>query len=159
MINLVKSSEGFVPSSGIPIVGFGHKCIQTNCAEVTSPFPLSQATASQLFSNDAQIFISRLHKLIKPSVSLNDNQFGALTSFAFLRCGTIQTSTLLTRLNNGEDPNTVARREMPRFKFAGGRASGRLIRRRIAEVNLFQMSLSTGASIMLSACRFQTSLG
>jgi len=141
---LIEQFEGFVPSPspdpiGLPTVGFGHKCQKANCAEVTFPFPLTQDTATQLLENDSQTFVNCLHSLISNSVTLNDNQFGALTSFAFnLGCGTVQTSTLLKRLNNGEDPNTVAAAEIPRFDQAGGKVSSGLSRRRAAEVQLFQ---------------------
>jgi GH24 family phage-related lysozyme (muramidase) len=146
---LIEQFEGFVASPspdpiGLPTVGFGHKCIQTGCAEVPFSFPLSQATASQLLQNDLQQFTSCLNSLISNSVTLNDNQFGALTSFAFnLGCGTVQSSTLLKRLNAGEDPNTVAAAEMPRFDLAGGKVLQGLVNRRAAEVSLFQTPSST----------------
>ncbi|KAF8894366.1 glycoside hydrolase family 24 protein [Gymnopilus junonius] len=150
-ISLIKQFEGFVPSPkpdpiGLPTVGFGHKCQKTNCAEVPFSFPLSQDTATQLLTNDVQTFVSCLHGLISNSVTLNDNQFGALTSFAFnLGCNTVKTSTLLKRLNNGEDPNTVAAAEIPRFNKAGGKVSSGLARRRAAEVQLFQTPSGTVA--------------
>ncbi|KAF8971197.1 glycoside hydrolase family 24 protein, partial [Flammula alnicola] len=149
--SLIQQFEGFVASPkpdpiGLPTVGFGHKCVQANCAEVPFSFPLSQSTATQLLQNDATKFVSCLHGFISNSVTLNDNQFGALTAFAFnLGCGTVQTSTLLKRLNNGEDPNTVAAAEIPRFNKAGGKVLSGLTRRRAAEVSLFQTPSSVVA--------------
>jgi GH24 family phage-related lysozyme (muramidase) len=107
---------------------------------------LSQDTATQLLATDSQTFVNCLHSLIGNSVNLNDNQFGALTSFAFnLGCNTVKTSTLLKRLNNGEDPDTVAAAEIPRFNRAGGKVSSGLARRRAAEVQLFQTPSSNVA--------------
>ncbi|KAF7333447.1 Glycoside hydrolase family 24 protein [Mycena venus] len=146
-ISLIKQFEGFVPSPapdpiGLPTVGFGHKCTSKGCAEVTNAgfsFPLSQNTASQLLNNDVQQFVSCVNSAVSNSVTLTDNQVGALTAFAFnLGCGTLKSSTLLKRLNNGEDPNTVAAAEIPRFNKAGGKVLAGLTRRRAAEVALFQ---------------------
>ncbi|KAJ7232164.1 hypothetical protein B0H12DRAFT_202194 [Mycena haematopus] len=59
--------------------------------------------------------------------------------FSFnLGCATLKSSTLLKRLNNGEDPNTVAGQEIPRFNKAGGKVLAGLTSRRAAEVALFQ---------------------
>jgi len=44
----------------------------------------------------------------------------------------------LKRLNAGEDPNTVAGQELPRFNKAGGEVLAGLTKRRAAEVALFQ---------------------
>ncbi len=41
---------------------------------------------------------------------------------------------MLKRLNNGEDPNTVAASEIPRFNKAGGKVLSGLSNRRAAEV-------------------------
>ncbi|KAF9474702.1 glycoside hydrolase family 24 protein, partial [Pholiota conissans] len=150
-ISLIESFEGFVPSPapdpiGLPTVGFGHKCVKSGCAEVPFSFPLSRDTASQLLASDASKFTTCLQSLIGKNVVLNDNQFGALTSFTFnLGCGTFQTSTMLKRLNNGEDPNTVAAAEIPRFNKAGGKALAGLTKRRAAEVQLFQTPSSVTA--------------
>jgi GH24 family phage-related lysozyme (muramidase) len=153
-ISLIKQFEGFVPSPapdpiGLPTVGFGHKCTSKGCAEVPFSFPLSQTTASQLLSNDLGQFITCVNKAVSSKVQLNDNQVGALSSFAFnLGCGTLQSSTLLKRLNNGEDPNTVAAQEIPRFNKAGGKVLSGLVKRRAAEVSLFQ----TPSNILAHPC-------
>jgi GH24 family phage-related lysozyme (muramidase) len=148
-ISLIKEREGFVKAPapdpiGLPTVGFGHLCKSKGCAEVPFKFPLTEATATQLFDSDAKSFINCLHKMINNSVKLNDNQFGALTSFAFnLGCGAVQSSTLLKRLNAGENPNTVAEQEMPKFNKAGGKVLKGLSDRRAAEVKLFKKASST----------------
>ncbi|TFK24185.1 glycoside hydrolase family 24 protein, partial [Coprinopsis marcescibilis] len=151
-VNLIQDFEGFVASPepdpiGLPTVGFGHLCQQAGCAEVTAQgftFPLSEADAAQLLQTDIQTFTNCLSGFVDESVVLNENQFGALTSFAFnLGCGAVQRSTLLRRLNAGENPNTVAAQELPKFNRAGGRVLAGLTRRRTAEVALFQTPSNT----------------
>lgn len=70
------------------------------------------------------------------SVSLNDNQFGALTSFTFnLGLGNLSASTLLKKLN-GHD-YTGAADEFPRWVKANGKILPGLETRRAAERDLF----------------------
>jgi GH24 family phage-related lysozyme (muramidase) len=86
----------------------------------------------------------------RPRVILNDNQFGALSSFVFnAGCDALTTSTLLTRLNNGEDPNTVAAQELPKFNKAT-LENGMVVvtARRAAEVTVFQ----TSSQIIVHPC-------
>lgn len=83
-------------------------------------------------------------------MELNDNQYGALCSWAFnVGCGNVKTSTLIQRLNAGDDPNTIAGQELPKWDLAGGNVLPGLTRRRAAEVALFKTSSGTGA---LPAC-------
>lgn len=51
---------------------------------------------------------------------LNDNQFGALVSWAYnVGWGAVQNSDLISRLRKGENPNTVASQELCGVKLAG----------------------------------------
>ncbi|KAF5350575.1 hypothetical protein D9756_008554 [Leucocoprinus leucothites] len=146
-ISLIKEFEGFVPKPapdpiGLPTVGYGHLCKTKSCSEVN--FPLTEATATTLLNADLKQFTSCLNKAVKSSVKLNDNQFGALASWTFNEgCGNMASSTLIKRLNNGEDPNTVAAEELPQWKLAGGKVLPGLVRRRAAEVKLFKTASST----------------
>ncbi|KAF4567369.1 hypothetical protein EYR40_006368 [Pleurotus pulmonarius] len=152
-INMIKSFEHFVPNPapdpvGILTVGYGHKCIQPGCTEA-GPFPLTEAGAVALMQRDLHIATTCLNPAISSTVRLNDNQFGALADWAFnVGCGAMRNSTLVSRLNNGEDPNTVAAQELPRWNMAGGQVSNGLIRRRAAEVALFQ----TASSVVAHPC-------
>lgn len=58
-------------------------------------------------------------------------------------------STLIARLNAGDDPDTVAEEELPKWDIAGGEVSQGLVNRRAAEVALFTTATSEGA---LPAC-------
>lgn len=81
---------------------------------------------------------------------LNANQYGALVSWAFnVGCGNTGSSTLISRLNNGEEPNTVAAEELPKWNKASGQVLPGLTRRRAAEVDLFKIATSEKA---LPAC-------
>lgn len=143
-VKLIKNFEGFVRSPkpdpiGLPTVGYGHLCKKKGCAEVKYKFPLTEATAAALLQDDVKTFTKCISAAIKDSVKLNDNQFGALTSWAFnVGCGAIQSSTLVKRLNKGENPNTVASQELIRWNKAGGRVLEGLTRRRKAEIKLFK---------------------
>ncbi|KAI5820889.1 lysozyme [Pyronema omphalodes] len=142
-VNLIKEFEGFVPSPspdpiGLPTVGYGHLCQQTNCAEVPYPFPLTTTTAAALLQTDLKTYTKCISDYIVDSVRLNDNQYGALSSWAFnVGCGNAKTSTLIARLNAGQNPNTVASEELPKWNKAGGSVLPGLTRRRAAEVTLF----------------------
>lgn len=82
----------------------------------------------------------------KTEVVLNANQYGALASWAFnVGCGAVRSSTLLGRLNAGEDPNVVAGQELPLWNKGGGAVLAGLVRRREAEVALHVVPTSDGA--------------
>ncbi|KAG0239930.1 hypothetical protein BGW41_007413 [Actinomortierella wolfii] len=147
-LNLIKEFEGFVPRPapdpiGLPTVGYGHLCQTKGCSEVKYSFPLTVATATALLKDDLPRYSSCLASYLKSNVSLNQNQWAALVSWTFnAGCGNVKTSTLVSRLNNGENPNTVAAQELPRWNKAGGKVLPGLTRRRAAEVKLFQTANS-----------------
>ena len=147
-VSLIKQFEGFVASPapdpiGLPTVGFGHLCQTTNCAEVPFAFPLTQAEATTLLNADLKTPENCITNDISSSVRLNDNQYGALVSWAFnVGCGNAPSSTLISRLNGGQDPNTVAAQELPKRDMAGGMVLQGLVNRRAAEVTLFQTASS-----------------
>lgn len=149
-LSLIKSFEGFVPSPapdpiGLPTVGYGHLCQTSGCSEA-GPFPLTEARATALLNADIPRYTRCLADYISNTVILNDNQFGALASWTFnVGCGNVQTSTLVSRLNGGQNPNTVAAEELPRWNKAGGSVLPGLTRRRAAEVTLFQTGSSRQA--------------
>jgi lysozyme len=70
-------------------------------------------------------------------VTLNLNQYGALVSWSFNEgCGAAESSTLIQRLNNGENPSTVLPEELPKWVYGGTMVLPGLVRRRNAEVAL-----------------------
>ncbi|KAJ1737720.1 hypothetical protein LPJ78_005926 [Coemansia sp. RSA 989] len=150
-VNLIAQWEGFVASPkpdpiGLPTVGYGHLCQRKNCAEVKYKFPLSKATAKQLLNDDLPKYTKCLAGYLNSKVKLNDNQWAALTSWTFnVGCGNVKSSTLVKRLNKGENPNTVASQELPKWRMAGGRVLQGLVNRRKAEVKLFKTGSSKQA--------------
>ncbi|KAJ6569134.1 glycoside hydrolase family 24 protein [Mycena capillaripes] len=142
--DLIKDFEGFVARPapdpiGLQTVGYGHLCQSKGCSEVPFSDSLSPAAASQLLEQDLKPFVSCVHKAVSDSVALTDNQVAALASLAYnIGEGNFKSSTLVKRLNTGEEPNTIAAEEIPRFKYAGGKELPGLVRRRAAEVKLFQ---------------------
>ena len=88
--------------AGVLTIGWGH-----TGPDVYAGMTITQAQAETYLTNDLQKFVNCVGSYLK--VSLNPNQVGALVSFTFnLGCGAFQSSTLLRRLNAGENPNTVA---------------------------------------------------
>jgi len=150
-IDLIKQWEGFVASPepdpiGLPTVGYGHLCEEPNCAEVEYEFPLTEATATQLLNDDIPEYSGCLAGYLNTTPKLNDNQWAALTSWVFnVGCGNAETSTLVKRLNEGEDPDTVACEELPKWRLAGGEVLQGLVNRRKAEIKLFKTPSSKGA--------------
>lgn len=70
------------------------------------------------------------------TVALNDNEFGALTSFAFnLGIGNLRSSTLLKKLNAND--RAGAADQFGRWVLAGGKPLPGLVKRRAAERALF----------------------
>ena len=70
------------------------------------------------------------------TVALNDNEFGALTSFAFnVGANNLRSSTLLKKLN--ADDRTGAADQFTRWVYADGKKLPGLVRRRAAERALF----------------------
>ena len=68
---------------------------------------------------------------------LNLNQYGALVSWSFnMGCGAAQSSTLMKRLNKGENVNKVLSQELPKWVHGNGKVLPGLVRRRKAEIAL-----------------------
>lgn len=72
-------------------------------------------------------------------MTLNENQWAALVSWTFNNgCDAAKTSTLVKRLNAGDQPETVAAAELPKWVYAVGHELPGLVRRRKAEIALFK---------------------
>ncbi|KAG0033011.1 hypothetical protein BGZ81_009568 [Podila clonocystis] len=142
--NLIKEFEGFVPRPapdpiGLPTVGYGHLCQSRGCGEVPFSFPLSPETATELLKRDIPRYTSCLARVLNNRVILNQNQWAALTSWTFnVGCGAVASSTLVQRLNQGQNPVAVAENELPQWNRGGGRVLEGLKRRRGREVALFK---------------------
>ncbi|KAJ3310248.1 hypothetical protein HDV04_005187 [Boothiomyces sp. JEL0838] len=141
-LQMIKDFEGFVSCPepdpiGLLTVGYGHLC-QRNDPACKHCF--TEAEASKFLVQDLQKYSDCVKKGLGSKFGeMNKHQLAAMTSFTFnLGCGTFDSSTFLARVKRGENPNTVAAQEFPKFVHAGGKVLPGLVRRRNAEVELFQ---------------------
>jgi GH24 family phage-related lysozyme (muramidase) len=132
-LKLIKSFEGlrlttYTCAAGVLTIGYG-----STGAHATPGKTITEAEAEALLLKDLTRFEKAVNELVK--VPMTQGAYDALVSFAF-NCGegALAESTLLRKLNAGEDPNTVAKAELPRWTNSG--LAG-LVRRRAAEVELF----------------------
>jgi len=132
-LGLIKEYEGceltayFCPAR-ILTVGFG-----STGPHVKPGMTITESEAEALLLNDLVRFEKAVNELVK--VPMTQGAYDALVSFTF-NCGegAFAESTLLKELNEGKDPNAVAKAQLPRWTNGG--LVG-LVRRRAAEVELF----------------------
>jgi len=142
-IDLIKSFEGlsltaYVCPSGVLTIGYGH-----TGDDVKPGQKVTAQQAEKILKGDLTWAENAVSTLVK--IPLNQNQFDALVSFTFNSGqGALGYSTLLKRLNKGEDPCTVVKQELPRWvKGEGSTVLSGLVRRRSAEIELFCKPEST----------------
>lgn len=142
-VHLVKSFEGFYPNAykcpaGIWTIGYGHTGKVHNDGTVKPGLTITMQQAEELLRQDLEKHALEVEKVIlpRPLSELNDNQFGALVSFAF-NCGVgnLKKSTLLQRVNARLYADATA--EFGKFVFAAGKKLRGLVRRRASEANLW----------------------
>lgn len=130
---LIKSFEGleleaYLCPADIWTIGYGHT------GNVKEGDSITKEEAEALLDKDLQTFRNGVKRLVK--VPLNENQFGALVSFAYnLGLGSLQNSTLLKMLNAGD--YTGAADQFLRWNKSGGKVLTGLVRRREAERAVF----------------------
>lgn len=115
-------------------IGYGNTFFEDG-TPVVAGNAITQQKAEQLFELISNEFSAKVAKLVTSKV--NENQFGALTSFAY-NCGiaNLQKSTLLKKVNsNPNDPSIKA--EFLKWNKASGKVLAGLTRRREAEANLY----------------------
>lgn len=143
-IALVKHFEGlhleaYPCPAGIWTIGYGHTGIRHNDGTVFKGRTITQAEAEQLLTRDLETAAAGVQRLLLPkaAAALNENQFGALVSFAF-NCGlgNLSKSTLLQRVNSLRFEACPA--EFLKWNRANGRTLRGLTRRRQSEANLFE---------------------
>jgi lysozyme len=157
-IDLVKSFEGIhdgnlaviglqpkLCPAGIWTVGYGRalRSKTTNAflkgasgkAEALAKYPsLTVEQAEAMLAFDLTAFEDKVKALVK--VDINENQLGALVSFAYnVGTGNLASSTLLKMLNAGNYAGASV--EFLRWDKAGGKILKGLTLRRTAEMELF----------------------
>jgi lysozyme len=137
--DLIKSFEGckltsYQCSAGHWTVGYGNTFYE-NGDKVKPGDKITQERAESLFTLISDSFADKVVPLIKSKI--NENQFGALVSFAYnAGVGNLQKSTLLKKVNaNPNDPSI--RDQFMLWNKAGGKVLAGLTRRRKAEADLY----------------------
>jgi GH24 family phage-related lysozyme (muramidase) len=122
--------------AGVWTIGWGSTTI--NGKAVREGDTITQAQADEQLTADAQRFHGAIVRAIPMAATLRPEQQAALVSWTYnVGVGAMQDSTLRRRLLAGDNPNTVAGEELPRWDKADGKPLAGLTRRRAAEVRLF----------------------
>jgi len=136
-VDLIKSFEGlfltsYICPAGVLTIGYGH-----TGPDVKPGQRYTEQQAEVVLRKDLLRFEQAVLRYVK--IPLNQVQFDALVSFVYnIGESAFADSALVRRLNNKENPSSVAKEELPRWnKGAGGKVLIGLERRRSAEVELF----------------------
>ncbi|KAI9842586.1 MAG: hypothetical protein M1837_007024 [Sclerophora amabilis] len=135
-VSFIAGFEGFranfyTDAAGVKTIGYGHACQPaSSCNNIKAP--ITEKEGKDLLAKDAARFVSCVNSEI--DVPLTQNQFDALVSFSFnLGCGTLK--NIAPNLNAKKF--SAATTQMKKYVNAGGVPLAGLIRRRNAEVDLF----------------------
>lgn len=138
-IPIIRKYEGlrlqaYLCPAGVWSIGFGNTFYE-NGSKVQEGDKITIDRADRLLFDIVQKFEISVRGLVKKP--LNENQIGALTSFAFnVGVGSLKSSTLLKKVNANPDDLTI-RNEFLRWTKAGGKQLKGLVARREAEADLY----------------------
>ncbi len=139
-LELVKGFEGlflkpYLCPAQVPTIGYG-TIVYDNGVKVSLKDPaITEARAVELLQHELNEKAHNVERMTK--VSLNDNEFAALVSFAYnIGWPSLEKSTLMKLLNSNADRTAVADQFL-RWNKAGGKELPGLTRRRQAERSLF----------------------
>jgi lysozyme len=137
-LDLIKSFEGWRSKAyrdavGVWTIGYGHTSMAGE-PQVRRGMVISEAEGEAILRRDVEKFAIGVAKAITRKV--NDNQFGALVSFAYnVGLGGFRKSSVLTAVNSGQFDRVPHRLML--WNKAGGKVLPGLTRRRKAEGDLF----------------------
>lgn len=141
-VNLIKEFEGckltaYPDQGGRYTIGWG-----TAAPWVTEGMTCTQQQADAWLMQDVQNVAAALSRMIK--VIVNENKFSALVSWAY-NCGlgNAANSSLIARLNEGHPEEVPA--QLERWNKVGGVIDAGLVRRRAAEVALWDTPVTADA--------------
>ena len=120
---------------GTLTIGYGHTNAAADPTKIKLGLRITEPQADQILANDLEPCQDQVNKLVK--VALTSNQFDALCSFQF-NTGLLKTSTLLKKLNAGKPEAVPA--ELMKFTMSKGQKLAGLVRRRQAEVKLWNQA-------------------
>lgn len=147
-VDLIKSFEGlrlkpYLDSANIATIGIGTIRYPNGTAVTMNDPEITEEQAEEYLQHELEQKRAGVEKLVK--ISINDNQFGALVSFAYnVGLGALGSSTLLKLLNAGNVSG--AAEEFLRWDKAGGKKLAGLARRRQAERSLFLQPVPSNPS-------------
>jgi lysozyme len=139
-IDLIKSFEGlflkpYLDPIKIPTIGYGIIKYPNGKAVTMADPAITEAQATEYLEHEVSEKAANVERMTK--VALNDNEFGALVSFAYnVGWQALEKSTLMRLLNASADRVAVADQFL-RWDKAGGKVLAGLTRRRQAERSLF----------------------
>lgn len=141
-LNLIKEFEGcrltaYKCAAGVWTIGYGHT------AGVSQGMTITQAQADAYLRQDCEKFEKYVNNAayVPITESLNQNQFDALVSFCY-NCG----AGNLKKLCAGRTAAQIAA-AMPQYCKAAGKTLAGLVRRRAAEVALFNTAVAGTSSV------------
>lgn len=138
-IPIIRKFEGlklkaYLCPAGVWTIGYGNTFYE-NGSKVQEGEKITLDRADKLLFFVVQKFEAEVSKLVNSSI--NENQLGALTSFAFnVGAGNLAKSTLLKKVNANPNDATI-RDEFMRWTKAGGKVLNGLVTRRKAEADLY----------------------
>ena len=140
-LQLIKNFEGFrsepyLCPAGVPTIGYGTTYYPSGKKVTLRDDNISKILASNILKWQInRSYAKAVNRYAQ--IELNQNQFDALTSFAYnLGIGALQRSTLLRHVNQGR--HKKAAKEFHRWVYANGRKLKGLVRRRKAESALYK---------------------
>lgn len=123
--------ERYRDAVGLWTIGYGHLILKE---EMEKLIKITTGDAKNILRKDLKRTETGVKKLL--TLSVTQNQFDALVSFAFnLGLGNLKKSTLLKKVNAGD--KEAAALQFKCWNKAGGRVLAGLTRRRDAEMRLF----------------------
>ena len=123
--------ERYRDAVGLWTIGYGHLILKE---EMEKLIKITTGEAKNILRKDLKRTETGVKKLL--TLSVTQNQFDALVSFAFnLGLGNLKKSTLLKKVNAGD--KDAAALQFKCWNKAGGRVLAGLTRRRDAEMRLF----------------------
>ncbi len=138
-IPIIRKFEGlklraYLCPAGIWTIGYGNTFFE-NGSKVQEGDKITLDRADRLLFFVVTKFENEVKKIVKSAI--NENQLGALTSFAFnVGAGNLTKSTLLKKVNINPNDVTI-RDEFMRWTKAGGKVLNGLVTRRKAEADLY----------------------
>lgn len=138
-IPIIRKFEGlklraYLCPANIWTIGYGNTFYE-NGSKVQEGDKITLDRADRLLFFVVQKFEAEIKKLLKSEI--NENQLGALTSFAFnVGAGNLAKSTLLKKVNANPNDPTI-RDEFNRWTKSGGKVLNGLVTRRKAEADLY----------------------